>query len=122
MDEKNRCNWCISSDKYKKYHDQEWGKPVYDDATLFEFMLLETFQAGLSWTTILNKRENFRLAFDNFDFIKIANYDHDKIMSLMQNAGIIRNKLKIYAAVINAQNFIKVQREFESFSKYIWAL
>ncbi len=120
MDEKNRCSWCLSSDKYKKYHDQEWGKPVYDDATLFEFMLLETFQAGLSWITILNKRENFRLAFDNFDFIKIANYNHDKIMSLMQNTGIIRNKLKIYAAAINAQNFIKVQQEFGSFSKYIW--
>ena len=121
MDNKIRCNWCLSSDLYKEYHDQEWGKPVYDDATLFEFLLLETFQAGLSWITILNKRENFRQAFDQFDYTKIANYQDDKIQALLLDAGIIRNKLKVYSAVTNAQHFIKIQEEFGSFSKYIWA-
>ena len=121
MDNKIRCNWCLSSDLYKEYHDQEWGKPVYDDATLFEFLLLETFQAGLSWITILNKRENFRQAFDQFDYRKIANYQDDKIQALLLDAGIIRNKLKVYSAVTNAQHFIKIQEEFGSFSKYIWA-
>ena len=119
-DEKQRCGWCLSSDLYKDYHDQEWGTPVYDDATLFEFLLLETFQAGLSWITILNKRENFRAAFDQFDYKKIATYNDDKILDLLQDAGIIRNKLKVYSAVTNAQNFIKIQEEFGSFSKYIW--
>lgn len=118
--DKTRCSWCLSSELYKKYHDQEWGKPVYDDETLFEFLILETFQAGLSWITILNKRENFRKAFDNFDYKKIANYNDDKILDLLQDAGIIRNKLKVYSAVTNAQNFIKAQEEFGSFSKYIW--
>jgi DNA-3-methyladenine glycosylase I len=121
IETKNRCAWCLSSDLYKKYHDQEWGKPVYDDATLFEFLLLETFQAGLSWITILNKRENFRKAFDDFDYKKIATYDDFKIKELLQDAGIIRNKLKVYSAVTNAQNFIKIQKEFRSFSNYIWA-
>ncbi len=116
----NRCSWCQSSELYKNYHDQEWGRPVYDDATLFEFLLLETFQAGLSWVTILNKRENFRKAFDNFDYQIIANYNDDKILDLLQDTGIIRNKLKVYSAVTNAQNFIKIQKEFGSFSKYIW--
>lgn len=120
MEEKIRCKWCLSSDLYKIYHDEEWGNPVYDDATLFEFLILETFQAGLSWITILNKRENFRKAFDQFDYKKIANYNDDKILDLLQDAGIIRNKLKIYSAVTNAQNFIKIQEEFGSFSKYIW--
>lgn len=120
MEEKNRCSWCLSSDLYKEYHDQEWGKPVYDDATLFEFLLLETFQAGLSWITILNKRENFRKAFDNFDYQKIANYSEEKIQELLLDAGIIRNKLKVYSSVTNAQNFIKIQEEFGSFSTYIW--
>ncbi|HSD06261.1 DNA-3-methyladenine glycosylase I [Flavobacterium sp.] len=115
-----RCGWCLSSDLYKKYHDEEWGVPVYDDHKLFEFLLLETFQAGLSWITILNKRENFRKAFDNFDYKKIANYSEDKIAELLENPGIIRNKLKVYSAVSNAQAFIKVQDEFGSFSKYIW--
>lgn len=121
MEDKNRCKWCLSSDLYKKYHDQEWGKPTYDDSILFEFLLLETFQAGLSWITILNKRENFRNAFDNFDYKTIANYEHTKIMELMSDVGIIRNKLKIYSAITNAQNFMKIQAEFGSFSKYIWA-
>jgi DNA-3-methyladenine glycosylase I len=118
---KQRCGWCNSSEVYQKYHDKEWGKPVYDDTTLFEFLLLETFQAGLSWITILNKRDNFRKAFDEFDYKKIAQYSDDKIQDLLQDAGIIRNKLKVYSAVTNAQNFIKIQEEFGSFSTYIWA-
>ncbi len=120
-DDKPRCGWCTSSDLYKKYHDQEWGVPVYDDATLFEFLLLETFQAGLSWITILNKRENFRAAFDQFDYKKISQYTDEKILDLLQNTGIIRNKLKVYSAVTNAQAFLKIQEEFGSFSIYIWA-
>jgi DNA-3-methyladenine glycosylase I len=120
MEEKTRCGWCLSSDLYKEYHDKEWGVPVYDDPKLFEFLILETFQAGLSWITILNKRENFRKAFDNFDYQKIAHYSEDKIQELLLDAGIIRNKLKVYSAVYNAQAFIKVQEEFGSFSKYIW--
>lgn len=121
MQDKIRCNWCLSSDLYKEYHDKEWGKPVYDDGILFEFLILETFQAGLSWITILNKRENFRQAFDQFDYRKIANYHDDKIQALLLDAGIIRNKLKVYSAVTNAQHFIKIQEEFGSFSSYIWA-
>ncbi|AWG20400.1 DNA-3-methyladenine glycosylase [Flavobacterium faecale] len=120
MEEKQRCNWCLSSDIYKEYHDNEWGKPVYDDETIFEFLLLETFQAGLSWITILNKRENFRTAFDQFDYKKIALYDDEKIAALLQDAGIIRNKLKVYSAVTNAQAFLKIQKDFGTFSNYIW--
>lgn len=120
MDEKIRCGWCSSSDLYKKYHDEEWGVPVYDDQKLFEFLILETFQAGLSWITILRKRENFQLAFDDFDYKKVALYTEDKIQELLQDAGIIRNQLKIRAAVSNAITFMKVQQEFGSFSKYIW--
>ncbi|REH00158.1 DNA-3-methyladenine glycosylase I [Flavobacterium aquicola] len=120
MEEPIRCGWCLSSDLYKKYHDEEWGVPVYEDTKLFEFLLLETFQAGLSWITILNKRENFRKAFDNFDYKKIASYSEDKIQELLLDVGIIRNKLKVYSAISNAQAFIKVQQEFGSFSKYIW--
>jgi len=120
MNEKKRCGWCLSSDLYKKYHDEEWGVPVYDDQKLFEFLILETFQAGLSWITILNKRENFRRAFDHFDYKKVANYPEEKIQELMLDAGIIRNQLKIRAAVSNAVAFMKVQKEFGSFSKYIW--
>jgi DNA-3-methyladenine glycosylase I len=121
MEEKNRCNWCVGIDLYEKYHDEEWGVPVYDDQKLFEFLLLETFQAGLSWITILKKRENFRLAFDHFDYLKVALYTEDKIQELMQNSGIIRNQLKIRSAVTNALSFIKIQEEFGSFSNYIWA-
>ncbi|WP_395055962.1 DNA-3-methyladenine glycosylase I [Flavobacterium sp.] len=117
---KNRCAWCLSSDLYKEYHDNEWGKPVYDDATIFEFLILETFQAGLSWITILNKRENFRLAFDAFDYKKIAAYSEAKQEGLLQNAGIIRNKLKVKWAVTNAIAFMEIQKEFGSFSQYIW--
>ena len=120
MTAKNRCGWCQGDSLYEAYHDQEWGVPVYDDATLFEFLILETFQAGLSWITILRKRENFRVAFDAFDYKKIANYKQDKLDALMQDAGIIRNKLKINATVTNAQLFMKIQEEFGSFSNYIW--
>lgn len=117
---KKRCAWCEKTDLYKDYHDNEWGKPVYDDPTLFEFLILETFQAGLSWYTVLAKRENFRKAFDKFDVIKVAKYSDAKLQVLAEDTGIIRNKLKIKAAVTNAQAFIKVQEEFGSFSKYIW--
>lgn len=119
MEEKTRCSWCLTSDLYKQYHDKEWGVPVYDDHKLFEFLILETFQAGLSWIIILNKRENFRKAFDNFDFKKIAQYSGEKTQELLFDAGIIRNKLKIFSAVSNAQAFMKVQDEFGNFSKYI---
>lgn len=115
-----RCGWCVGDPLYEKYHDEEWGKPVYNDDTLFEFLLLETFQAGLSWITVLRKRESFRKAFDGFDYKKIANYNQDKIDALLQDAGIIRNKLKVAAAVTNAQAYIRVQEEFGSFSKYFW--
>jgi DNA-3-methyladenine glycosylase I len=121
MQEKNRCRWCVGIEIYEKYHDEEWGVPVYDDQKLFEFLILETFQAGLSWITILKKRENFRFAFDQFDYLKVADYSEVKIQELMQNAGIIRNQLKIRAAVTNANSFIKIQEEFGSFSNYIWA-
>lgn len=115
-----RCAWCEKDDLYRNYHDQEWGKPIYDDETIFEFLILESFQAGLSWYTILAKRENFRAAFDQFDYQKIAEYSEDKVEELIQNAGIIRNRLKILATINNAQKFMEVQKEFGSFSKYIW--
>lgn len=115
-----RCAWCEKDDLYRNYHDQEWGKPIYDDETIFEFLILESFQAGLSWYTILAKRENFRAAFDQFDYQKIAQYSEDKVEELIQNAGIIRNRLKILATINNAQKFMEVQKEFGSFSKYIW--
>ena len=117
---KHRCGWCVGDSLYEAYHDEEWGVPVYDDHTLFEFLILETFQAGLSWITILRKRENFRKAFDNFDYKKVVNYTQKKIDSLLEDAGIIRNKLKIHATVSNAKAFIQVQEEFGSFSNYIW--
>ena len=120
MSDKIRCSWCEKDDLYRDYHDNEWGKPVYDDATIFEFLILETFQAGLSWYTVLAKRENFRKAFDQFDWNTIANYSEEKMAELAEDSGIIRNKLKIKATVTNAQAFLKVQEEFGSFSKYIW--
>ena len=120
MNTKHKCGWCMGDALYEAYHDQEWGVPVYDDATLFEFLILETFQAGLSWITVLRKRENFRKAFDYFDYKKIANYKQNKIDVLLQDPGIIRNKLKVHATVTNAQAFINIQEEFGSFSKYIW--
>jgi DNA-3-methyladenine glycosylase I len=116
-----KCGWCLGDPLYEAYHDEEWGVPLRDDETLFEFLILETFQAGLSWITILRKRENFRKAFDNFDYHKIATYQQPKIDELLQDAGIIRNRLKILATISNAKAFIKVQEECGSFSDYIWA-
>ena len=115
-----RCSWCEKDDLYRKYHDEEWGKPVYDDQTIFEFLVLESFQAGLSWYTILKKRENFKKVFDQFNYKKIAKYSEEKVETLMQNEGIIRNRLKILATINNAQKFQAIQKEFGSFSKYIW--
>jgi DNA-3-methyladenine glycosylase I len=120
MESKIRCPWCEKDDLYRDYHDNEWGNPVYDDNKLFEVLVLETFQAGLSWYTILKKRDNFRKAFDFFDYKKIANYNENKVTALLQDAGIIRNQLKIRGTIDNAIAFIKVQEEFGSFSKYIW--
>ena len=115
-----RCFWVSDDPLYIEYHDKEWGIPVYDDAVLFEFLILETFQAGLSWITILKKREHFKEAFDNFNYQKIAKYDEAKYDSLLLNAGIIRNKLKIKSAITNAKLFMDIQEEFGSFSKYFW--
>ncbi len=120
--EKKRCWWPGNDPLYIEYHDKEWGVPVYDDNKLFEFLILETFQAGLSWITILRKRENFRKAFDGFDYKIIARYGDNKISELLTNAGIIRNRLKILATKANAIAFMLVQEEFGSFSKYIWSL
>lgn len=117
-----RCKWLNENNElYVYYHDHEWAVPNYDDNYMFEFLILESFQAGLSWETILNKRENFKKAFDNFDYKKIANYDENKINELMTNSGIIRNKLKIKAAINNAKIFMEIQKEFNSFSNYIWS-
>src|SRR6056297_3056488 len=120
MAELIRCEWCGDDPLYVKYHDQEWGRPVFDDHILFEFLILETFQAGLSWITILRKRENFREAFDNFDYKKIAEYSEEKIQELLNNSGIIRNQQKIRASVANARAFMEIQKEFGAFSTYIW--
>jgi DNA-3-methyladenine glycosylase I len=116
-----RCPWCEKDDLYRNYHDQEWGEPVYDDALLFEFLVLETFQAGLSWHTILKKREGFRKAFAGFEYKKIAQFGQKEVQCLMQNEGIIRNRLKIQGTITNAQAYIQVQHEFGSFSAYIWS-
>jgi DNA-3-methyladenine glycosylase I len=121
MTKKQTCEWATKDPLLLEYHDREWGVPVHDDHKLFEFLILEGFQAGLSWLTILRKRENFRKAFSNFDFNKVAKYDQRKVNSLLGDAGIIRNKLKIAAAITNAQAFIKVREEFGSFDKYVWA-
>lgn len=120
ISEKTRCKWVSDDPLYISYHDTEWGVPLHDEQRLFEFLILETFQAGLSWITILRKRENFRAAFDNFDYRKVANYNESKIESLLSDSGIIRNKLKVRSAVSNAKAFIKVQEEFGSFDNYIW--
>lgn len=117
----NRCKWVNEKNElYIKYHDEEWGVPSYDDNYLFEMLILESFQAGLSWECVLNKRENFRKAFDNFDFRKIALYSDDKVNELLSNKGIIRNRLKIKAVVNNAKIFMNIQNEFGSFCDYIW--
>jgi len=120
MENKIRCSWCEKDDLYRDYHDNEWGNPVYDDDKLFEFLVLETFQAGLSWYTILKKRDNFRKAFDQFNYKKIARYGDAEIGRLMQDAGIIRNGLKIKGTITNAIAFMEIQKEFGSFSNYIW--
>ncbi len=118
---KTRCDWCLGSDDYIRYHDEEWGVPVYDDQKLFEFLTLESAQAGLSWITVLRKREGYRQAFAGFDVEKVAKFTDRKIQSLLENPGIIRNKLKVKAAVTNARCFIEVQKEFGSFSNYQWS-
>lgn len=119
--EKVRCHWCnLANPLYVAYHDQEWGVPVHDDNKLFEMLLLETFQAGLSWECVLNKREGFRSAFDHFDYQKIALYDKSKMESLAQAEGIIRNRLKISAATTNARIFMDIQKEIGSFDRYLW--
>jgi DNA-3-methyladenine glycosylase I len=117
---KKRCQWCLGDSLYENYHDNEWGVPVFEDQKLFEFLILETFQAGLSWITVLRKRQNFSQAFDQFEYQKIAAYDSEKIAALKRDAGIIRNRLKIEAAVNNAQAFIKIQKNYGSFSNFIW--
>lgn len=120
MTEKKRCQWCVGDPIYEAYHDMEWGVPLKEDQSLFEFLTLETFQAGLSWITILRKRENFRLAFDGFNYRQIAKYSETKIQTLLDNTGVVRNSLKIRAAINNAQYFQNIQEEFGSFSDYIW--
>ncbi len=117
---KNRCPWPSDDKLMIKYHDKEWGVPLHNDKKLFEFLILEGFQAGLSWKTILHKRENFRKAFDNFDFNKVAKYNKRKVNSLLKDAGIIRNKLKIEGAITNAKAFLQVRKEHGTFNKYIW--
>ncbi len=117
---KTRCGWSTNDPLYIAYHDEEWGVPVHDDQKLFEMLILEGAQAGLSWITVLRKRENYRKAFNNFDAKKIIKYDSEKIKKLLQNEGIIRNRLKIAATIQNAKCFLEVQKEFGSFDKYIW--
>ncbi|MGZ3788532.1 MAG: DNA-3-methyladenine glycosylase I [Bacteriovorax sp.] len=120
--ELKRCFWVdLNKDYYVDYHDNEWGVPVYDDKTHFEFLILEGAQAGLSWTTILSRREAYRKAYANFDVKKVAKFDEEKIQKLLSNEGIIRNKLKVYSSVKNAQLFLEIQKEFGSFSAYIWS-
>ena len=118
--EKPRCQWCLGFDDYVKYHDTEWGVPAYSDEVHFEFLVLESAQAGLSWATILKKREGYRKAFADFDYRVVAEFPESHVQELMQDAGIIRNALKIKAAINNAERFMEVQQEFGSFSNYIW--
>lgn len=120
MNEQIRCPWCGSDPLYMKYHDEEWGKPVYDDRVLFEFLILESAQAGLSWITVLRKRENYRKAFADFDPEVVANFGDDDIERLLQDPGIIRNRLKIISSISNAKLFLEIQKEFGSFSDYMW--
>jgi DNA-3-methyladenine glycosylase I len=117
---KTRCAWAGDSEIYQAYHDQEWGVPLHDERALFEFLILEGAQAGLSWITILKKREAYREAFDNFDIARVARYDERKLAALLQNPGIVRNRLKLQSAVINAQKFQAVQDEFGSFDAFVW--
>jgi DNA-3-methyladenine glycosylase I len=119
--DKTRCSWCQSSELMMDYHDKEWGTPLHDDRKLFEALTIDGFQAGLSWSTILNKRENFRKAFDNFNVEKVAAYTLADFNRLMKDAGIVRNRLKIASTITNAQAFIAIQKEFGSFDKYLWS-
>jgi DNA-3-methyladenine glycosylase I len=121
MKEKNRCPWCLGFDEYIRYHDEEWGVPVHDDLVHFEFLILEGAQAGLSWSTILKKREGYRKAFAGFDAKKVARFTEKKIEKLILDPSIVRNRLKINAAVNNAKRFLEVQKEFGSFDAYIWS-
>jgi len=121
MADVNRCSWCGDAPLYVAYHDEEWGVPVYDDRTLFEFLILEGAQAGLSWSTILKKREGYRRAFDGFDAAKVAQYDGCTIRALLTDPGIVRNQLKVASTITNAQAFLEVQAEWGSFSDYIWS-
>ncbi|MDX8403293.1 MAG: DNA-3-methyladenine glycosylase I, partial [Mariprofundaceae bacterium] len=116
----SRCPWSMGSAMYRAYHDKEWGVAIHDDRKQFEFLLLEGAQAGLSWSTILNKREGYRIAYDHFDPVKVAAYDEEKVAELLNNAAIVRNRLKIRASISNAQHFLEVQKEFGSFNAYIW--
>ncbi len=116
-----RCDWCTSSELYQQYHDQEWGVPVHDDQRLFEFLILEGAQAGLSWITILNKRARYREVYDHFDPVRVAAYDVDKVEALLADPGIVRNRLKVRSSITNAQAFLQVQAEFGSFDKYLWS-
>ena len=118
--QKTRCPWCLGFPEYIAYHDTEWGVPVYDDRIHFEFLILESAQAGLSWATILKKREGYRRAFADFDYRVVAEFPESYVQELLQDPGIIRNVLKIRAAITNAQRFMEIQQEFGSFSKYIW--
>lgn len=118
--QKNRCAWASGNELAIRYHDEEWGVPVHDDRTLFEFLILEGAQAGLSWNTILRKRENYRKAFNGFDPARVARYDRRKVQQLLRDPGIVRNRLKITSAVENAKAFLRVQKEFGSFDHYIW--
>jgi DNA-3-methyladenine glycosylase I len=120
MQEKNRCPWCLGFEQYVRYHDEEWGVPVHDDRKHFEFLILEGAQAGLSWATILKKREGYRKAFADFDPAKVAKFTDKRLEKILQDPSIVRNRLKVYAAVNNAKQFIKVQQEFGSFDRYIW--
>lgn len=121
MTEPERCPWCLGDPLYLAYHDREWGSPVHDDRTLFEFLILEGAQAGLSWLTILRKREGYRAAFDGFDPEKVARYDGAKVLRLLEDPGIVRNRMKVAAAVANAQAFLAVQQAHGSFDRYIWS-
>ncbi|BDA77695.1 DNA-3-methyladenine glycosylase I [Leptospira kobayashii] len=119
--EKNRCSWCLNFDQYIKYHDEEWGVPVHNDLIHFEFLVLEGAQAGLSWATILKKREGYRKAFADFDPEKVAKFTEKKLEKILLDPSIVRNRLKVYAAVNNAKRFLEIQKEFGSFDKYVWS-
>ena len=121
MKEKVRCSWCLKTENYMEYHDTEWGLPVHDDRKHFEFLILEGAQAGLSWLTILNKREGYRNAFSDFDPVKVARFTEAKCEKILLDPGIVRNRLKVYGAVNNAKRFLEVQKEFGSFDTYIWS-